>query len=104
METQLKKIFDAHKKTHWLHEYAEDGIVNFNDLQKIVKEFNSIPVEKRVMQKIAGIIDDEIKENKKYYDEKEICWLCYESDHCDHEIKIKTLQELKKKIASNFSA
>jgi len=54
MEKSLRQIFNAHKKTHWLHEYAEDGIVNFNDLQKIVKEHKSNQVQAVVSVKTAN--------------------------------------------------
>ena len=57
MEKSLRQIFNAHKKTHWLHEYAEDGIVNFNDLQKIVREHKSNQVQAAVKPEIAETED-----------------------------------------------
>ena len=63
----------------------------------------SRPAETLVMPKIAEVIDGMITDNKKYYDNKEVCWLCYEDDFCYHKYKIEALEELKKKL-SNFSA
>ena len=62
----------------------------------------SSPVHNIVIQKIAKIIDEMIEDNKKYYDENGVCWLCYEDEFCYHQYKIEVLVELKKKF-SNFS-
>jgi len=52
MNKKLKQILDTYKKLHWYHEYAENGVINFNDLEKIVKEYNKkqVRVEPEVIQ------------------------------------------------------
>jgi hypothetical protein len=47
---------------------------------------------------VIKLIDKMIQKYQKYYDEKGICWLCYESDTCYHSYKIDALNELKKNL------
>lgn len=47
---KLKTLFIKYRKTSWLHEYAENGIINFDDLKKIIKEYDSRPLDALVIK------------------------------------------------------
>lgn len=52
---------------------------------------------------VTSVIDEMITEEKKHMHPRRpggrlICWLCYEQDYCEHEIRIEILESLKKRI------
>lgn len=99
-------------KNHTLSNRAYDDtpLLDFEDFTKALTEHDrekdrdfldtlNSPGCKYISKiKIIKLIDDMIEKNKEHFDDRNVCWLCYEDDYCEHKPKIEALTELKSEI------